>query len=825
MDETVQAFGRSIEIEWVLTKTGLTVDVHRSLLSVTDNASPSNTLFKAQYAYGMRAYQTSLADADLGTRTNTVDALGEVTAYIDAKGQRFSFNYDALSRLKSRTEPDLMTTWTWGSTAASFNFGKLQSVAAASAQGTYSESYVYDRSSRLSTATIAIPGDTTYTYTQTYNATTGLLDTLQYPLSTSSYRLKLQYTYAYGLLKEVSDFTAGTAYWTATTMNPRGQLTQEKLGNGVIVNHTFDAVTGWVGSIQAGVGGGAALQNNSYLFDEVGNLTQRQDNNQGLTENVYYDNRYRLDHTTLNGIQNEATTYDVTGNVLTWSNFGSPTGHLNYTTPQSGCTYYANAQPHAVRSNALGTTITPFCNDANGNMVKWGGSSTGSWMSYNQPSTFTSGSSNSSQFFYNANHQRYKQIVSYNGLSETTFYVGGLMQKAITSAGTAYRHYIPAGSNTVLYTRLSTGVNATYYITQDHLGSSSVIANSSGGVVVDENCSASGLRRSENWAVSVSSADLNTIGTITRQGFTGQEMLDNVSLVNLNGRILIPLGSRMASPDPTVPDPGNTQSFNRYSYVNNNPLTFTDPSGYGACGPSAIPAAGTPPADGPVPEGSLEPVEVTGHCFPTVTYTFESGSFDSPSNPPTWMHAAPANGAGGPAPPPPLRVNSHQSQPQSQTQSPTECRASMEKWVQASAGAVGGAAGGLYLAGLPGALAGFAAGGATGFVTGALSGAGAPDLFTAAVGAPTGYVSTAFASQFFTAEGATFSGALFGGAGGAIGGVIPGAAGAGAGAATGALGGYAALIQMGAVGFTAGLPAYLTYRALDAAASNYCGAH
>jgi len=29
-----------------------------------------------------------------------------------------------------------------------------------------------------------------------------------------------------------------------------------------------------------------------------------------------------------------------------------------------------------------------------------------------------------------------------------------------------------------------------------------------------------------------------------------------------------------------VQDPTNTQSFNRYTYVFNNPLSYTDPSGY-----------------------------------------------------------------------------------------------------------------------------------------------------------------------------------------------------------------------------------------------------
>jgi hypothetical protein len=34
------------------------------------------------------------------------------------------------------------------------------------------------------------------------------------------------------------------------------------------------------------------------------------------------------------------------------------------------------------------------------------------------------------------------------------------------------------------------------------------------------------------------------------------------------------------SADPFITEPGNTQNYNRYSYVNNNPLSFTDPSGF-----------------------------------------------------------------------------------------------------------------------------------------------------------------------------------------------------------------------------------------------------
>jgi RHS repeat-associated protein len=72
---------------------------------------------------------------------------------------------------------------------------------------------------------------------------------------------------------------------------------------------------------------------------------------------------------------------------------------------------------------------------------------------------------------------------------------------------------------------------------------------------------------------------LNEDDPLTR-GYTGHEMLDDLGLVHMNGRIYDPLIGRFLSGDILVQFPNKLQSYNRYSYVLNNPLKYSDPTGY-----------------------------------------------------------------------------------------------------------------------------------------------------------------------------------------------------------------------------------------------------
>jgi RHS repeat-associated protein len=541
-----------------------------SLLTVTD--SNSKLLFTAQYDYGVGAFQTDATDADLDVSTAagqhrhfSYDALGELVAWSDANGHNSSETYDALGRPLVRTEPDLTTTWTWGNAATSFNIGKLASVVA----GSYTENYSYDSNGRLLERQYLNPLGT-FTYDWGYNANTGLLDTLSYPTSTSAYRLTLKYGYQNGLMQNISDANApSTIFWASNGTNPRGQVTQETLGNGVVTNRAFDAVTGWVNSATSGLPGSTDLQNESYLFDDVGNLLQRQNNNAGLTENFYYQGDYRLDHSTLAGTQNLALSYDGSGNITSRTDVAG----------NSPWTYDAN-RVHAVQQTGSGGYTYTY--DSNGNATSRNGSPI-TWTSFNHPLKIVSGAESVS-FAYNQDHDRASAAyTTATGGIETTYFAAREMEIVVgVGSVTDYRHYIYAGNEKIAaYSRLSTGVNTLRYLREDHQSSVAAILNSDGTCYAKESFTAFGARRSAcTWNGPPTNGDLNLINAVTRDGYTWQMALGNMGLNDMHGRIEDAITGRFLSPDPNVQDPSNTQDFNRYAYARNNPLSMKDPTGF-----------------------------------------------------------------------------------------------------------------------------------------------------------------------------------------------------------------------------------------------------
>ncbi len=532
-------------------------DAFGRLLRVEDESGRS----LSELTYNAVGMKTSLRDTDLGDWAFTWNALGELLSQRDAKAQVATFEHDQLGRLIRRTEKEGTTTWTWGASSASRNVGRLISVSATG----YSESYAYDAYSRLATRTIK--SDATYQYSFGWDAA-GRLASLTYPASTSGFRFKLGYDYDGGAVVRIKDLSAqGRLLWQLAATDAAGNVLDETLGTVGRVVSGYSPSTGEIDYQQAFSAAGETWEDASYRWDDAGNLIERQDHRGGVLERFGYDTTDRLLSVSRNGQPDLGLRYDSAGNI-TWKS--------DVCSGPADCFQYDAVRRHAV----IKTSAGQYGYDANGNMTSRGGSAIG-WYSYNLPKAIAAGG-NKSSFWYGPARNRWKQVATENGVAETTIYAGGLLEKVTRAGKTSWRHHVraPTGTTAVHVRHADGSAPRTYFLTHDHLGGTrSIVDGTNGSVLLREGFDAFGRRRAGSGTAGPSAADWNVIRSVTRDGFTGHEHLDNVGLVHMNGRVHDPALGRFLSPDPVVQAPFDRQDLNRYAYAWNNPLNVVDPTG------------------------------------------------------------------------------------------------------------------------------------------------------------------------------------------------------------------------------------------------------
>jgi len=171
-------------------------------------------------------------------------------------------------------------------------------------------------------------------------------------------------------------------------------------------------------------------------------------------------------------------------------------------------------------------------------------------------------------FSYGPDKQRnISRTYNNNNVLQTTRYYNGSYEKEVTGSAVKEYDYIysPAGLAAIV---IKTGSTTTkYYTHTDHLGSLRVLTDAGKNVLSRYHYDAWGKRT------------LVAGSNITNRGFTMHEHLNDFGLINMNARLYDPVLGRFLSPDPAVPDMSNSQDYNRYSYVRNNPLIYTDPDG------------------------------------------------------------------------------------------------------------------------------------------------------------------------------------------------------------------------------------------------------
>ncbi len=500
------------------------------------------------FTYDVLGNRTQVNDPDLGIIHTRHNAFGEVVWQKSARNYETTFTYDVLGRTSERKikkgSDEEITTWVFDT--------RKKGLLTSSTAGNISKEYFYDTYLRPTQIRETLEGQA-YDIFQTYDGYGRLVD-LTYP---SGFAIQHHYT-TEGYQEKVTSTDGTTTYWQITQENARGQLEAFSLANGTFQTHrSFQKTTGLLSQIVTQKGNDK-LQNLYYEFDALNNLTKRTnylaDGGRGLEEKFTYDNLNRLKTASITGkaYGQLVMDYDDLGNITSKSDVG---------------TYkYDGSKPHAVSEMTQnGTAIPIIAQDI-------------TYSGFEKVRTVTEGDA-SIHFTYGVDHERKITTTTVAGVHFTKRFIGGLYEEEENHSGDKRKlHYIQAGGEAIaIYTEdEGQSTQTTHYLLKDHLGSLAAIADANGNVIERYSYDAWGKRRdADTWDDLDGATDVSYV-----RGFTGHEHLELFALVNMNGRMYDPVLGRFLSADPYTQAPDFTQGLNRYSYVFNNPLSFTDPSGY-----------------------------------------------------------------------------------------------------------------------------------------------------------------------------------------------------------------------------------------------------
>ena len=515
-------------------------DVLGNLETTIDELNNTTTM-----QYDSLSRKIAMHDPDMGNWTYQYDGVDNLVQQQDAKGQITYMQYDALNRLKQKDyatqkplgSGDVVNTYDG---ATSNGIGRLTRVDDSSGSTTLSNTLYYDAKGHL-TRSDQVVNSSTYT-TQTAYDGLGRTTSITYPDN-----IVATYNYDGPELKEVKE--GSTAYITYSNFNALGQPGTATYGNGVVTTYTYDALIARLDTLKtvSPLAPTVPLMNLDYDFDPVGNINSIDDLNVSpppgsilRDQSFLYDPLDRL--VSAVGPYNTITySYNEIGNMLLNTRV-HPTN--NYT--------YDPAHPHAVKT-AGGNT---YNYDANGNMTD-GAGRTLTYDFENRPTQITQGGV-TTDLVYNSDGNRMVKTVG--GVS--TIYIGKLY---VCDNGVCSR-MIFAGVQRIAEVGTLSGTVSYYH--SDHLGSTAVVTDSTGANVQDLNYHPYG-----NTFSNVGTVDLD-------YKYTSKELDNSTGLYFYEARYYDAHLGRFISADTIVPNPVDPQAFNRYAYVLNNPIRYTDPTGH-----------------------------------------------------------------------------------------------------------------------------------------------------------------------------------------------------------------------------------------------------
>jgi RHS repeat-associated protein len=528
-------------------------DATGNLLLVTQRLGTAGTTQSRTFSYDSDGRLLTAVQPESGATSYRYDNVGNLTTKTDARNPAVTTttNYDALNRITSRSYSDGTPTVTYAYDLTVPNAkGRVTSVSSSVSTYSYTE---YDALGLIRSTKQSTDGQD-YIVDYTYDLA-GHLKTETYP---SGRIVAMDYDAAgrlAGVQNQGGQFYAGAVATDETNRiqySSHGPISKIRFGNALWEHANFNAR---LQTTQIGLG--TAATNSSVLqLDFDYGTTTNNGNVQGhtitlpgltLTQTYTYDplNRLETANEDSGSSWKQKFTYDRYGNRRIDSNLAYTSADL--------------VGPNPVLSE-LNNRILPqsgelYLYDGAGNLTRGKNGETYAFDAENKMTSFNGGAAT---YSYDGDGKRVKKVVG----SVTTVFVYDASDQLLAE-----------------YTDGTSGGAGTSYFTGDHLGSPRVITDANGGVKARHDYHPFGedvgLKGGRN-------ADpLKYVTDTVRQKFTGKERDAETGLDYFNARYYASTQGRFTSADPLLASGivENPQSWNRYSYVLNNPLRLIDPDG------------------------------------------------------------------------------------------------------------------------------------------------------------------------------------------------------------------------------------------------------
>lgn len=501
---------------------------------------------------------------------------GLLTSQWDARNIRTQYAYDNLNRVKQLSYSDTTPTVKYFYDSVRFtvageqrpihNPGRLaevQTLASGDAPAT-AQKYNYDLMGRIINSRQTVDANS-YTMSYSYNFG-GALTSETYP---SGRVVSLNYDAA----ARLASVTSGAqTYASQFTYGAQGLLTAVSLGNGTIESYDYNARMQL--KTLSLTKDSVTLQRYEYKYGRVnadGSVDETQNNGQlGRIEGFIGAAKQ----------WQQRFAYDSMGRLSTASEYRADNNQrsylINYDYDSFGNRYQFAA------NNPGSTNPLPFVAVEDGHINKLTNRFT-SGMAYDDAGTVTADQKfRGMQYQYDANNRQRWSAHTDGSAAVTAVYDGTGQRVAIKVNGIINNVMVYDAMNKLVAeysTNAGTGSGGVQYVFADKQGSTRLVTRGSGEVVSRQDYQPFG---EELGAVGMRSADLFYGGAISaRQKYAGMEKDEASGMSHTLWRKYDGMSGRWTSPDPyggsmTVADP---QSFNRYTYVNNDPLNLTDPTG------------------------------------------------------------------------------------------------------------------------------------------------------------------------------------------------------------------------------------------------------